>query len=207
MQNLSNEKTKQMMKLLQNLTEIKKGDTYALFLRHADRDKIPEGSFGNDIELNAKGFKNAFAYGKYLQQFQLGSVFSSPIKRCIQTGEEIIAGAESTTIVQASSILGNPGAFIADEKQAGEVYQSIGNKSFYSQLIQRDHLPGTRTLEEGAELINDFINNQVISGRINIFISHDMITALYAWQQFGVLYTLPDNWIDYLKGLIIKLDK
>ena len=36
----------------------------SLLLRHADRDDIPQGSFGNEVLLNEKGKQNARSFGE-----------------------------------------------------------------------------------------------------------------------------------------------
>lgn len=45
------------------LTQIQKqyseSDKLSLLIRHADRDKIPTGSFGNEVMLNETGKANA----------------------------------------------------------------------------------------------------------------------------------------------------
>jgi hypothetical protein len=40
----------------------------SLLLRHADRDDIPQGSFGNEILLNEKGKQNAQSFGENYQK-------------------------------------------------------------------------------------------------------------------------------------------
>jgi hypothetical protein len=39
-------------------------DKISLLIRHADRDKIPTGEFGNDVLLNEKGKERALNFGK-----------------------------------------------------------------------------------------------------------------------------------------------
>lgn len=45
---------------------MKVNEKISLLLRHADRDDIPKGSFGNEILLNHKGKQNAHSFGEKL---------------------------------------------------------------------------------------------------------------------------------------------
>jgi hypothetical protein len=55
---------------------------FSLLIRHADRDKIPVGKFGNDVLLNEKGKERALNFGKGLSN--LKRIFTSPVRRCVQ---------------------------------------------------------------------------------------------------------------------------
>ena len=64
----------------------------ALLLRHADREDIPQGSFGNEILLNEKGKQNAQSFGEKLAEIKVNRIFTSPVGRCVQTAEYITKG-------------------------------------------------------------------------------------------------------------------
>jgi hypothetical protein len=43
----------------------------SLLIRHADRDKIPAGSFGNEVMLNEAGKINALNFGETLSDLKI----------------------------------------------------------------------------------------------------------------------------------------
>ena len=71
---------------------MKENEKISLLLRHADRDDIPQGSFGNEILLNEKGKQNAQRFGEILSERKINRIFTSPVGRCVQTAEYITKG-------------------------------------------------------------------------------------------------------------------
>jgi hypothetical protein len=204
MQKLSDEETLNSKILLNNISEITHDGYYTLFIRHADRNKIPDGEFGDEVELNEKGLKNALNFGEKLKYLKINKIFSSPIKRCIQTAECILKGAGLDIPIQNSKILGDPGAFVFDGKQAGDSFLELGFNTCYENQIKQIAVSGCRDIAEGTRILNRFFINELDSKGLNIMVSHDMLLALYAWHSFGKKYTLGENWVKFLDGLIIK---
>jgi len=194
------------MKLLNSISEIKKRDTCVLFLRHADRNKIPDGEFGNDVELNEKGFERALNYGSQLKQYEIAEVYSSPITRSVQTAEQILKGYESQMAIEKTKLLGDPGAFVYDDKEAGEQFMKQGFKVFYEKLLNQEPIPGNYNIYEGAQYLTDFFHKIKRQNKLCVCVSHDMIIALYAFAVFNKKYQLHINWVKYLEGLIIKFE-
>ena len=62
-----------------------------LLLRHSLRNEIPDGTHGLDIPLTPEGVLLAEQWGKDLS-WTIGGIKSSPIGRCVQTGNAIISG-------------------------------------------------------------------------------------------------------------------
>ncbi len=56
---------------------MKENEKISLLLRHADRDDIPQGSFGNEILLNEKGKQNAQSFGEKLALNKMNRIFTS----------------------------------------------------------------------------------------------------------------------------------
>ncbi|MBK7214694.1 MAG: histidine phosphatase family protein [Bacteroidales bacterium] len=204
MQKMPNEKTRSKLSLLNNKQEINYSGTYSIFLRHADRYKIPEGEFGNDIELNEMGFSRSVEFGKSISALKINRIFTSPVKRCIQTAEHIRKGLGKNIPIEITKILGDPGAFVEDDKLAAESFLSHGFEYCYESLLSQLPLPGNRNIIEGAEILTDFIEKSSENEGVNVFISHDMIVALYAYAAFKRKYELGENWVKYIDGLYIK---
>ena len=54
--------------------QMKENEKISLLLRHADRDDIPQGSFGNEILLNEKGKQNAQRFGEILSERKINRI-------------------------------------------------------------------------------------------------------------------------------------
>jgi len=204
MQKMQYEKTCSKFLLLNGIGEIKDTGTYNIFIRHGDRDKIPDGEFGNEVELNSLGKYRSVEYGIEISNMRINTIYTSPIKRCVQTAENIVQGLGRRIPIELTTLLGDPGAFVYDGKLAGEKYMELGFEICYNSLLNHVPVEGNRDIAEGAALLNDFFNRAAVKDGVNIFISHDMIVALYAFETFGQKYTLGENWVKYLGGLILK---
>lgn len=206
MQTMQDETTRCKLSLISKLSDIEPNGRYALFIRHADRDKIPAGEFGDEVELNSLGFGNSVRYGKLLSHLKINKIFSSPIKRCLQTADYISIGYGQDINIQQSTLLGDPGAFVNDAKLAGRMYLEMGFAPMYEKLISGMVIPGNRNLNEAAGILNNMIISNSDPEGINIYVTHDLIVALFAYALFGKEYTPGTDWVKYLDGLIIKIE-
>ncbi len=75
------------------LDRVPAGLPVALVLRHAEREEITSGTFGNDVSLTRRGSDSAHRLGIGLSSLMMSVVKSSPLPRCMQTADAIIAGA------------------------------------------------------------------------------------------------------------------
>jgi len=193
------------MKQINSIKDIKETDSYAIFMRHGNRDKIPEGVFGNEVELNSLGEQRAFEYGQSLQHLNIRHIYTSPVKRCIQTAEHIVRGLSREVPIEISTILGEPGAFVHDGKTAGQNFLKLGMREMYYTLVRREEIEGFRNLNEGSELLNNFFIEQAKAPGVNIYVSHDLLVALYKFHCYNRLHTFED-WVGYLEGPIIHIN-
>lgn len=178
----------------------------ALLLRHADRDSIPEGSFGNEIQLNETGKLNAYEYGVSLQKEKVNKIFTSPVERCVQTAEFITKGYGRSVEIIETKALGAPGLHISDERMAGEFYLEFGFDEMYSRLINGMEIPGIPKLHEINQRIINFLNENTTQNGKTLFITHDMLIVFFHFSINNRIYT-KDNWVDYLSGLTFKNGK
>jgi broad specificity phosphatase PhoE len=175
----------------------------SLLLRHADRDDIPQGSFGNEILLNEKGKQNAQSFGEKLAERKINRIFTSPVGRCVQTAEFITKGYGSSIEIIETNALGAPGLHIKDEKIAGEFLLQHGMDEMYKRFIQSEKIPGIPNINELNKRITNFINKNTNENGTTIFITHDMLIAFYHFSINKKVYT-KDNWINYLTGLTFR---
>lgn len=151
----------------------------ALLLRHADRDDIPQGSFGSEVLLNEKGKQNALSFGEKLVGKKVNRIFTSPIRRCVQTAEFIVQGYESSLEIIETTALGAPGLHISDEKIAGEFFLQHGFDEMYNRFISGKEIPGVPSIDELNYRITNFIKENSTENGITLFITHDMSIAFY----------------------------
>lgn len=192
------------MKILNKIPTTIGTEKIALLLRHADRDAIPDGEFGNEVLLNDKGIKHAVEYGKELKNIKINKIYTSPIERCVQTAECIQHGYGQELPIHKTTALGDPGLHVADAKKVGAYYLEFGFWKMFDAYKNKELKEGFPTFEELESEINEFIENNSEEG-ITIYITHDSLIAFYAFATNIKDYTEAD-WVNYLDGLILKID-
>lgn len=188
------------------IEELKKHPTnskLAMLIRHADREKIPHGEFGNEIPINEKGKQNATEFGKQLQGQKINRIFTSPIYRCIQTAEHISIGYNKQLEIITSKSLGDPGLHTLDELIAGEFYLKFGFDELYRRFINGEVTPGVTSSNDYHAAMNKFLNDNTTETGLTLFVTHDSLIAFYDFCLSGKVYT-KENWVKYLSGLILK---
>lgn len=175
-------------------------ENISLLLRHADRDDIPQGSFGNEILLNEKGKQNAQSFGEKLAVNKINRIFTSPVRRCVQTAEFLVKGYGRSIEIIETNALGAPGLHINDEKIAGEFYLQNGFDEMYKRFMAGEEIPGIPNINELNYRITKFINENSTQNGTTIFITHDMLIAFYHFSINKKVYT-KDNWVNYMTGL------
>lgn len=174
----------------------------ALIIRHADRDKIPEGEFGDDIMLNKNGVKNALIFGDKFKQTSINKIFTSPIGRCVQTAELISKGSKQNVEIQATEILGAPGIFISDDKLAGSFFMETNLKTIYNMLINNISVRGMRDLKTACILFEKFINENSVNNKLTIFVTHDYFIAFLEYYFYKKKYKNKIK-VNFLGGIYL----
>lgn len=206
MHQMHNEKTLVKLKLIEDIRDLNDGLPAILFIRHGDRNKIPDGEFGNDVELNEKGMSRSMELGISLANHRVNKIFTSPIIRCVQTAKSISEGIGREIPIEQSILLGHPGAFVYDSHAAGQTYLRLGFRKFYQNLLDGIPLDGNLPIHEGAGILTNLFVRTSGSPGLNIHVSHDMIVALYAYATFKKKYEPDTNWVKYLDGVIFQMD-
>ncbi|MDR2511190.1 MAG: phosphoglycerate mutase family protein [Bacteroidales bacterium] len=178
-------------------------DKISLLIRHADRDKIPTGEFGNDVLLNEKGKEKALSFGESLLELKINKIFTSPVQRCVQTAKYIAKGYGKPLEITQSHELGNPGLHISDDQTAGKFFLTEGFDELYYRITHNIDIPGISVTKEfNANMTNFLIENTKENG-LTIFVTHDLLIAHYHFSINGKIYP-KDDWVKYLDGLILK---
>jgi len=193
-----------MMKFLEQLQkEYSDNEKLALLIRHADRDKIPQGCFGNEIPINDKGKQDAYKFGNKLSEFKINKIYTSPLLRCVQTAEYISKGYGKNLPIFTTTALGAPGLHVKNEQIAGELYLQYGIQPIYQRFVSQENLPGFASPSELRRELSYYLKNSTQDNGITLFISHDLLIAMfhYAWNR--TVYD-SENWLKFLTGIIIK---
>jgi broad specificity phosphatase PhoE len=183
---------------IENISEKK----LAILIRHADRNHIPNGVFGNDILLNEKGVENAKIFGKDLSKYKVNKIYASPVKRCLQTAELINNELEQRVEIIITNKLGEPGFHVYDEAKAGKYYLKFGYRKIYEKFIQGKNIEGVTDKETLKKDGMNFLKNKTNEQGITLFITHDSLIAHFSYSIRGKIYT-KENWVSYLEGCII----
>ena len=180
------------------------GVDVALVIRHAEREEIPTGTFGHDVNLTADGASAAEQLGAALSENRALTVVSSPVPRCVQTAEAMLRGAGSTPQVVTDSRLGDPGAFVVDAKAAGPLFlELLIPEIARCQLQDETPPPGMRPTAEGVEILLELATNPLDKkGCLHVFVTHDIILSVFVASIFRS--SLEEiEWPGYLDGLLV----
>jgi len=169
-----------------------------LLLRHGHRLPIPKGVFGAEVYLTEEGHQQAFAFGTKISH-PLVSVVHSPIKRCGQTAEKIISGAN-----QPQGTTEHPELFLAYflSQEAGQtILANQPVRQTVEDLITGKPIEGLRSLAEGSKILLDLLFEKGEPG-INLFVSHDLLICLLVHHLLGLSSYNPDLWPSFLEGIV-----
>ncbi|MFI5343500.1 MAG: histidine phosphatase family protein [Chlamydiales bacterium] len=175
-----------------------------ILLRHAHRESIPNQSFGNEIPITPEGHQAAVAWGQTLCSLPLEIIESSPVLRCLQTAECLQIGFQKQIVVNSSSLLGNPGLFIADPKEAEQLFLNETLQDILKNLVTGVHLKGMHQISVGiARFFNELLFRKE---KLTLLITHDSIMipiCCYLFESIDIQKYRPD----FLEALLIFYDE
>ena len=177
----------------------------ALILRHAERESIPQGTFGVDVPLTAQGISSAERLGAMLRNIrsEIG-VTASPVPRCVQTAEAILRGGGFDREATLDWRLGDPGPFVLDAEISGPLFLKTDIREIANRQLTAVEPPaGMRTTEEGVGLLLGLAAKELGNrGYLNVYVTHDAILAVLVAYLYG-LSVDEICWPGYLDGLIL----
>ncbi len=175
---------------------------FALLIRHAERPPIPPGSFGNELPLTEAGGLSARDLGGILGT-ELRALWSSPVRRCLQTVEAVAEGAGYTEEPVLDKRLGDPGAMISDPSMVGDVFHVHGSEGVVERLLHEARpLPGFRAPGEGTALVVESMVGSLPGRGGTLLVTHDSVLAIVVAVVFGDSAIFgPGRWPDFLEGL------
>ena len=173
------------------------------YIRHAHRLPFPPGDWGNEASITEEGRDEAHAWGKQFQIGKCAKIFTSPVKRCVQTAVEIENSCGLESRIETSHMLGEPGYYIHDAKAVSPIFQNHGIVEILEMIVERRFLPGFFSFEEGcARMLREILNH----GTEGASVTHDMNVALLACFIFKI--SPSEELLPYfLEGIVFTFDE
>lgn len=176
----------------------------AAIIRHAEREDIPVGEFGNEVQLTGRGINTSVQFGQRFQGIKIHSVYSSPVLRCVQTAVSIIDGYNEPVHIIQNTALGNPGLHIQDDKLAGSHFMMSGFDSIYTSMCRREMLPGFNSVDKFGQEFVKYINLHTMDAGVTMFVTHDLLIMLLENYLYNKYYDTSKR-PDFLTGVYIEL--
>lgn len=173
-----------------------------LLLRHSARGPIPDGEPGNDVLLLPEGKALARELGRLVGR-RLRTIHSSPVRRCVETAESLVQGAEAETVIIEDRHLGHPGVYVQEGPAAWHTWQSLGHERVMAHLVAGDHLPGLNDpVPASRRLVAHMRGTAGARPGVHVFVTHDSLVTTAAAHVLGVPLGKAD-WPWYLEALVI----
>lgn len=173
----------------------------AMLIRHAEREDIPSDSFGKDVNLTEHGFSDAEKFGCELASYPINRIYTSPVKRCVQTALQIKKGLGTSVEIVLSDSLGNPGFHVQDCSAAGRAYLEYGVRDVYEMFKRDEYLPGLSSKDYLRNNALSYIKRNTQEDGLTLFITHDALIANFACANDLADYS--QQWVGYLDGVVI----
>jgi hypothetical protein len=170
----------------------------AVLMRHAERPESSELP-GTEVELTKRGRDESFELGRLLG-VRVRRIAHSPVLRCRQTAEAILAGSGASAERVLDDRLGGPGLFIEDESSAAATFAALGVPAVLRSLMAGRKLPGMVSPEAGCKaMVEHLLGVCDRPSGLYLFITHDALLAPMLGRLFGRETELPD----YLDALLV----
>lgn len=170
---------------------------------------IAEGDVGNAISITENGVRATREFARFLPT-KIQSIHSSPILRCMQTAQLIAEVHDySTSDIQSSRMLGDPGFFILDGELAWQNWLDKGSEAVNVHLLTgTETWPGFHAFD--IAIVNMLGHIRAALSSCNsgfvVWVTHDTILATLASRLLPKPLTLSD-WPDFLGALEVSLDR
>lgn len=172
----------------------------ALLVRHSVRGPLPPGQPGNEVPLLEEGRALARELGGTLGA-RLRSLRTSPVPRCVQTAQELAAGAGVAVPVVDDRMLGDPGAYVLDGAAAWAAWCRLGHEGVMDALVAGEQLEGLAPpFAASRRLVEHLLAQAGAAPGFHVFVTHDSLVTVAA--AHCLRRTLPRvEWPGYLEAL------
>jgi broad specificity phosphatase PhoE len=185
---------------------IPSGVPLALLLRHAERHPLPSHAPGNDVSLTEAGHEAARRLGSALGP-RLLRLHTSPVPRCVQTAEALRRGAGVDCPMVEDRMLGDPGVFVEQPRQAWTSWLERGLHGIAEALMTGARVPaGFAEPRSAARRLATHLSEHLseVPG-VHVFVSHDILMIPFVAQALGRVLE-DEAWPDFLHGALLWRD-
>jgi broad specificity phosphatase PhoE len=179
------------------------GAQVALLIRHAERFEINESTpnWGSEVLLTPVGITSAQNLGASLLGDYEVQFFSSPVKRCVQTAQNIQKGMRlDAKPVQPLPLLGDPGLDFRESFEDGYVMGSEQIR-FMEWLVETGQVKEFVSIKERCKEILDLVR-QKQGKEFSLFVAHDLQIASML-KYTGVKNTSRADWCGFMEGVVL----
>ena len=154
-------------------------------------------------KLSEQGKLDSINYGKKLLKYNpnITQIVTSPIERCVQTAELIVAGLEKSVPIIEATELGNPGIYIYDDKKAMNVFNNFSLLEIINKQLSKQKLKGFNDIDFASNQLKIFFSS---FNDNTLFISHDAIIIPYLNWLKKINSINSSDLIDYLDTSPLK---
>ncbi|MDP2341485.1 MAG: histidine phosphatase family protein [Deltaproteobacteria bacterium] len=171
-----------------------------LLIRHSVRDELPPADAGYTLPITEVGRDLARELGAVLGT-RLKTLHASPLIRCVQTAEAIGDGAGVALNTERDRLLGDPGVFVLDGRQALAHWQTLGHEGVMAQLVSGSAAMAAmaRPDEAARFLVHHMLAVAGDVAGVHVFVTHDSLVTATAARLLG-LPLGPDSFPWYLEA-------
>lgn len=170
----------------------------ALMIRHAARYPIYPKVSGEDVLLTPQGIVDAENFGRELGS-RIEQIRSSPVKRCLQTSEAILRGAGLNLPIEHDILLGDPGIFVRDIKDAWQYWiQHDDLDILFQKFLEGQTLPGIYDIKTTSQKLLQVIIPPQDHRGIFLWVTHDTILGPFVSSILPNRLTVKD-WPGFLE--------
>lgn len=177
----------------------------AIFIRHAEKSDLIPGSFDHERGITSLGRLKTKKISQLLkqQQIKVEKIITSPVLRCKLTAE--IISQEIDVQLTSSSVLGDPGAYIKNSRQAQAIFAEFSVEAVVKKLLANERLPGFYQVHQGCAKLWHLVVDDLsrVNGNV-LYISHDAILMPFLGYITKDCFDINDLWLDYLQGFLIQ---
>lgn len=172
----------------------------AILLRHSVRERLAANDVGPALPITDAGRRLAVELGEHMRG-RLRTLHSSPLLRCMQTAEALAEGAAVSVEIIKDRLLGDPGAFVIDDRLAWTNWQGRGNEGVARHLTTSEAaLPGMAKPDEAVRfLVQCMLGAAAGKPGVHVFVTHDLLVAPTAARFLGRPFD-EKEWPWYLEG-------
>lgn len=189
-----------IIKELQNIKNYSQ-KKLALLIRHGERAPIPDNEFGDEVPLTDCGMRASAELGRQLAPYQVRRIYTSPIRRCVQTAQQIHSALGYPVEIVLTHELGAPGFHISDAQSAGKAFLQQDARGVYERFVRGEQVDGLASIDALSTRAMDFIRTKTEQVGLTLFVTHDSLIAHFAFAN--QLKDYRHEWVDFLDGCVV----